>query len=1314
MKKRNLLLLVCIILAAALTLVSCGNRGNDEPPHEHTYDTTKYVSDATGHWYGASCEHTDLKLNVAEHDDANKDGVCDTCEYVTCTHTYNENEWVSDENNHWHAASCGCEMKKDVAAHVDSNKDGLCDECEYVTCTHTIAEDYSSDENGHWYAYTCGCELTPEVEPHADADKNGICDSCGYVTCAHNPEEAWSTDVFNHWHATDCGCLVKIDEAAHIDEDADGDCDVCGFVCEHPASDVWETDADNHWHNPVCNHEAGPFDLGAHEDDNKDGACDVCGYEDPTHEHTFAVAYNKNQHYMVSNCGHFIAKDFENHVDADEDGVCDGCNAYVGGLTEIVDSTTSDEAAGKINASTASKATGTDSDPYVQTNSVTFGKDYTILHTDYSNDYLSTYVGPEGQPSLFYISVYEDDSKSVNSYVTDVALMKGIELDLLYSFQATGTEAYVYGLYDYAQQNTVYAYSESYDATAGVYAFSYVIEEVDWDNAVTIKTVSVEVTVVDGAISKVVATALAYEVATDYSLDKTNNVLFIYNDEPASKQVVTIEQTVGARSEEPNPHKAENYLITELVIYNQATGEEIKEGDVIEISVGKDNALLITLPEADVDKIDYNNIYFDKYDNWDIIASAWEYPFAIYTMDDAGEFPITISSTMGGNINFTVKVNYIAPNSLTAAVVNGEEMVEASSVETYAGVPVVIGAIADSSAGSPEVTATVTTGDPDAVTLTADGTNWIVSSNEVGTYTITLTSTMAPSVKTSISLVVVDAPAPEDILKGNYALTADYGETMSVKFIPEYEGAISGTVEIEFDNGMYYGRVIISEKATYSFAAGEIVLTHLEGDGIAQVALAITPAYEVALRFYPSPEYDPEYYDEFVLEKAPDDPVVVEPNGTTEAPYILSESTTLELDLAEGEIVYYLFTPSSNGTAGFSVVGGFEDYSVNWGTFNFMILDNSLWSPSKTFEVTKNVPVYIGISTYSGDAGKYTVEFTFEGETPAGPTLESLAGTWEGYESGSMIYGADKQFALTLNIGADGTGTGNHAEYGAFNITGVTIDGMNVSVVTDCVKTLNQTLQLVYDGSSLVLADGAQNMTFGNVISLTKTSSAGGSEGGDSDFALAGTWEGVESGSMIYQGKEFAIVLNIKGDGTGTGSHEECGEFNILSTAVDGTSVTIVTDCAGTTNKTLNLALVDGKLTLASGMGMMFGNTIELVQTSTGSSEGGDEPVVAPTLEELAGDWTGSEDAQGFMANYTVTINADGTGSGSYTSGVGPGAYTTTFDITAVTIDGATVTVSTITTGEYGGSTQDVVFTYADGTLSSDKGLMWGTLTLTK
>ena len=47
-------------------------------------------------------------------------------------HKYNE-EWKSDESNHWNECACGDKANK--AAHTDSNNDGKCDTCEYQMST---------------------------------------------------------------------------------------------------------------------------------------------------------------------------------------------------------------------------------------------------------------------------------------------------------------------------------------------------------------------------------------------------------------------------------------------------------------------------------------------------------------------------------------------------------------------------------------------------------------------------------------------------------------------------------------------------------------------------------------------------------------------------------------------------------------------------------------------------------------------------------------------------------------------------------------------------------------------------------------------------------------------------------------------------------------------------------------------------------------------------------------------------------------------------------------------------------------------------
>ncbi|MCH5147639.1 MAG: hypothetical protein J1F61_06565, partial [Clostridiales bacterium] len=49
--------------------------------HEHTY-ATEWSKDESGHWYSATCGHTDKKSNFGEHVDQDNNGKCDVCNYV--------------------------------------------------------------------------------------------------------------------------------------------------------------------------------------------------------------------------------------------------------------------------------------------------------------------------------------------------------------------------------------------------------------------------------------------------------------------------------------------------------------------------------------------------------------------------------------------------------------------------------------------------------------------------------------------------------------------------------------------------------------------------------------------------------------------------------------------------------------------------------------------------------------------------------------------------------------------------------------------------------------------------------------------------------------------------------------------------------------------------------------------------------------------------------------------------------------------------------------------------------------------------------
>ena len=140
--KKKLLILLCLVALMAFTFASCdlignGGSGNDvdntTPEDEeciHTF-SENWSSNSTQHWHAATCEHNDQKSELADHTDVDQDSSCDTCGYkVNHTHTYSE-EWTTDEVAHWRTATClHTDVKGDYAEHVDTNANGKCDVCD--------------------------------------------------------------------------------------------------------------------------------------------------------------------------------------------------------------------------------------------------------------------------------------------------------------------------------------------------------------------------------------------------------------------------------------------------------------------------------------------------------------------------------------------------------------------------------------------------------------------------------------------------------------------------------------------------------------------------------------------------------------------------------------------------------------------------------------------------------------------------------------------------------------------------------------------------------------------------------------------------------------------------------------------------------------------------------------------------------------------------------------------------------------------------------------------------------------------------------
>lgn len=125
MKRKQFILPVLALTAGFLA--GCGS----EPEHVHTY-ASFWSSNETQHWHTATCEHRDLKSDLGDHVDANKDEKCDICGHALAhTHTFSS-MWSTNDQQHWHVATCGHDVVSEQGNHVDSNGDGKCDACDYT------------------------------------------------------------------------------------------------------------------------------------------------------------------------------------------------------------------------------------------------------------------------------------------------------------------------------------------------------------------------------------------------------------------------------------------------------------------------------------------------------------------------------------------------------------------------------------------------------------------------------------------------------------------------------------------------------------------------------------------------------------------------------------------------------------------------------------------------------------------------------------------------------------------------------------------------------------------------------------------------------------------------------------------------------------------------------------------------------------------------------------------------------------------------------------------------------------------------------
>ena len=308
---KRALSLILVLALAVLTLAACADE------HTHVYGDD-WKTDADYHWHESTCEHEGLKSSVGEHVDDDENGACDICAYGTAhEHTFTD-AWQTSTTQHWHAATCEghSDVKISVGNHVDADENEECDICGYGDAhIHTFGDTWVTSEEKHWHAASCGCaDVIASEGVHVDADGNEECDICGYGDAhIHSFGDTWQTSAEKHWHIATCTghSDVKVAEGNHADVNGDGKCDVCSYVVDasvaghtHTYTDVWSKDASGHWHGATCGHSDIKQVFTAHSDEDEDAVCDVCGFEI-----TYTVSVNAD--YIVNVEESFVVKNAE-------------------------------------------------------------------------------------------------------------------------------------------------------------------------------------------------------------------------------------------------------------------------------------------------------------------------------------------------------------------------------------------------------------------------------------------------------------------------------------------------------------------------------------------------------------------------------------------------------------------------------------------------------------------------------------------------------------------------------------------------------------------------------------------------------------------------------------------------------------------------------------------------------------------------------------------------------------------------------------------------------------------------------------------
>ncbi len=455
--------------------------------------------------------------------------------------------------------------------------------------------------------------------------------------------------------------------------------------------------------------------------------------------------------------------------------------------------------AAKANAGKVSKGIAIiDNEGYVQEQSYAFGQDYTnISGADGTSHYFSLPDGTvfglvegidwEGNPYVepAYEPLTENllgaDFRPVLNYNYD---MFGVE-SLVETLAFVGATAINYQEVLPTEVADKIVYGFSYELIIEDFYYYFVNAEFTLDaNTDVITSVNVEM---KGWMYVYNETSGEYEQPTEFVT-------------PDFTRVVIVTQEIGERNAE-NPYPLDKMFIQSFDV-EDAEGNKLEDGATITAPLKEDVYLAITnlTPEtanASIDQIKVTFLDETGFETWSVFGS-YDFGYVSFAAYQAGNYVLVISSA---NVTYTYNlvVDYSPVESFAAAVYNDDwmELVETESTTVYVNQVLQFGAVVNSGANN------ACTAVCEGATI-KEGEYLEFVAATVGTYVITITSSVNPEFTATLTVNVEEAPSIAEILNGKYQFNSAMLGSAIYEFTPESEGAVKGQLVITYE-GAYVG-----------------------------------------------------------------------------------------------------------------------------------------------------------------------------------------------------------------------------------------------------------------------------------------------------------------------------------------------------------------------------------------------------------------------------------------------------------------------------------------------------------------------------